>query len=317
MNFNLQQYSGTDPSENFDSRYKARIYRYRSIGDIPWGELSHLTNERIRLIVGVPGKPLHLDALFIPRNSPDLLVLSHGALNQERITLPFFQLVYSMVPNRSESLLFIFDTTMLIDKRIFTSYYLGVPEQDLIQDYAAFISTMRAELGYERVILAGHSAGGVASLMVGSQVAGSLAIASNPFIFDEHFFLSHLEDYRAAAFSDVANVREMVDTYADRFYMRLRLRDRAEGTRFFWFVHQDDDSWKKHGTVKRLSRDLGFDPYRPIDRERDNLVLVNWDYPANPHNMPYDGENYTFIPLIDIALGKPTSFDIGAVGNQT
>lgn len=257
---------------------------------------------------------MHLDALFIPRESPDLLVLSHGALNQERVTLPFFQLVYSMVPNRPESLLFIFDTTMLVDKRIFTSYYLGVPEQDLVADYADLITSMREALHYQRVILAGHSAGGVASLMIGSKIEDSLAIASNPYIFDEHFILPHLEDYREAAFSSAASAREMVDAYSDRFYMRCRIEQRADRSRFFWYVHKDDDSWAKHGTVKRLTHSLGMDPYKPIDLKADNLVLVNWDYPGNPHNMPFDGENYTFLPLIDIALGEPSSFDLKAIG---
>lgn len=110
-----------------------------------------------------------------------------------------------MVPNRPESLLFIFDTTMLVDKRIFTSYYLGVPEQDLVADYADLITSMREALHYQRVILAGHSAGGVASLMIGSKIEDSLAIASNPYIFDEHVILPHLEDYREAAFSSAAS----------------------------------------------------------------------------------------------------------------
>lgn len=219
-----------------------------------------------------------------------------------------------MVPNRSESLLFIFDTTMLVDKRIFTSYYLGVPEQDLVADYAELISSMRDALHYQRVILAGHPAGGVASLMIGSKIADSLAIASNPYIFDEQFVLPHLEDYREAAFSTAASVREMVGAYSERFYMRRRLEERDDRSQFFWYVHKDDDSWAKHGTVKRLALALRLDPYKPIDLKAENLVLVDWDYPGNPHNMPFDGENYTFLPLIDIALGKPCSFDLKAVG---
>lgn len=312
----IGHYNGADSAVTYDEFYRAPIFRYESIDQIPWVELANSKFKRLRLLVAVPGKPLHLDALFIPRKSHDLMVFAHGALFQDRVKFPYFQLVKTMVPSRTESLLFIFDTTMLLDKNIFTSYFLGTPDQDLVSDYADLITSSKRELQYRRVLLAGHSAGGVAALMIGSRISDSLAIAGNPFILDEEFLVPHLEDYRKGVFPNFANAREMIDAHADRFYMRLRLENRVARSSFVWYVYQHDAAWRKHGTIKRLVQQLNLNPYGGLKSEGDSLLLVNWEYPSSPHNMPFEGGKYTFLPLIDYALGKPITFDLNLVCDE-
>lgn len=307
VTYTLTTFKGSSPDEEYDPYYRAKILRYGSTDEIPWNTFT--VGERVRIVAGVPGMPLHLDALFIPRNHRDLIVLSHGALFQERVKFPYFQFVKSMVVERAESLLFIFDTTMLVDKEIFTSYYIGTSEQDLVSNYAQLVRGAKEQLELRRVVLAGHSAGGVASLMIGAKLPGSISVVSNPFIFDEHFELPHLENYRRAAFPECATVREMLDQYADRFYMRNRLKRRAEGSHFAWFVHRFDNSWRKHGTVKRLAESLEVDPFAPPMSGDDNLMIVNWEYPSSPHNMPFFDGKYSFLPLIEFVLDGYTKFD--------
>lgn len=41
MTYTLQSFTGAEPSEDYDSRYKAKIHRYQALGEVPWAELGN------------------------------------------------------------------------------------------------------------------------------------------------------------------------------------------------------------------------------------------------------------------------------------
>lgn len=162
-------YRNSDVEKNvpdIDSMYGAEIQRKQSLSQIDWKTLSENIGRRFRIIVENDRFDLPLDVLYIPRKSNRLLVGLHGA-EPGNENLPKFQFVRSFESERDESLLFISDSTHLLELgKMPICWYVGTENFDLCAAYANLIEDLASKTDINHTLLVGHSAGGAGALKI-------------------------------------------------------------------------------------------------------------------------------------------------------
>ncbi|USQ79810.1 hypothetical protein NF556_19835 [Ornithinimicrobium faecis] len=122
---------------------------------------------------------LPLDSLLLNRGSDVLVVSLHGALDRTRFTLPRFERLNS-IKDRDVSSLYLSDSCLHLDGHIQLAWFTGTRDVDLYEILARFVTTTAASIGATRIIFAGASGGGFASLQLAPLVPDSIALAFNP-----------------------------------------------------------------------------------------------------------------------------------------
>lgn len=294
----------------YNERYSAPIYRSSSIADIPWSEFE--LDAPVHISIRRDAQSLPLEALYIPRDHSNLLVALHGGLEKRDANQPYFQYVWSF-KSRPESLLFIFDSTLYLDPDLYSSYYIGTPDQDLVAEYAALINSLRAAAGLDRTLLCGHSSGGTGALKIGSRIANSRAIVGNPMLADTRFAPRHLERTRELVFPESNTTDDFYRDFSERIFLSPWLESRVAGSTFSWFVHTEDISMTTNFTAKRASSELGLDVNTGGNTAAgDALVVCNWDYPRSSHMLPFvtKTERYSFLPFVERTLDEKSEFQL-------
>lgn len=301
-------FRGSELSYNADEIYKAKIYRYTNINDIEWEFFLAHTNVPVRIILWEEGELLPVDFLFIPRQSYELLVGFHGAEGRAQADLPKFQFVRSFMNERSESLVFFSDSTLLLDDELSLGWMVGNKYSHFLLRVTSTLQTLIKNCCYIKTRLVGHSGGGFAAMAVGSQISNSQAISVNGQVAIGIHQPWTVKSLQKRLFPEESSHEAMIDKYPERMDLTKILENRVSNSNFVYFAHKKDP---KSYTVLRhfqlladyveVSHDGG------VARSGDEMVLCNWKVLGNsPHALPG-----TVIPFIQYASGEECKIDLG------
>lgn len=286
----------------FNERYKSSIYTYSTLDDIPWEDFSRDTNTPV-IVQVQSGNRLPLEVLYIPRRSNTLLVVFHGALQQERTEFPYFQFVSSLSP-QPDSLLFIFDTTMYLDKSLFSCYLIGTANQNLPLEYTELINALRSKIGITTTTLVGHSSGATSALKVGAGIPDSHTAAVNPMVSDARYVSSATRELRPFAFPSAESDAEMIEQFHDQIITEPWLLDRKPSSKFTWFIHREDFSMVKSHAGKRLIEKLGASPDSGGTVPYGEIIVCDWEYDGSAHAMPEVEGHASILPFLFYVRGE-------------
>ncbi|MDO5500775.1 MAG: hypothetical protein Q4F67_13960 [Propionibacteriaceae bacterium] len=267
-------------------------------------ELAFDTAEPARYVITDSEYSLPLDALFYPRpDSNRLLVGLHGAEPRGNSTLPKFQFVRSFL-SRTESLLFVSDSTLLQGPDINIGWYAGNRDTPLVDLMALAAKKAGATVNAEETILVGHSAGGFAAVLMGSRIPNSRAISVNGQTVVERYFPWAVSNLQTFAFPECENPAEMVLRYGNRLDLRIGLEHRLETASFTHFGNRSDPSSfgeRPHFTL--LAEHFGLTELGGITAHGDALVACDWGTQGSGHAMPGSA-----IPFLNLVLdeGQPS-----------
>lgn len=276
------------------------IRRYETVESVAWD-----TGTSARYIV-VGQHPLPIDVLLMPRPSDRLIVAFHGAEGPS-VDLPKFQFVRSMEMARSESVLFLSDSSLLLGDKIGVAWMAGSPDFHLVPALARVVQNVAAALGVKETVLIGHSAGGFAAVAVGAQVPNSRAISVNGQTVTWEYEAWAVEEVRSVAFPRMGGVDEMVSVYKDRFDLRRIVASRVPFSSFTHFAHRTDQaSFGRMPQFPRFSESFGMGDEGGRTPEGDALVPCWWDAGGGSgHAIPG-----TILPFLNLVLGEKPSRDI-------
>lgn len=296
------KYRGSNPSMVHDDLYDARIYRYSTLNEVPWDTFEPGT--RARIIVQSSAESMPIDVLYIPRDSNRLLVGFHGAEPRNILDAPKFQFLRSFI-TRSESLLFVADSTLLMGEKINIGWLAGNMETPLASLVSRLIADIGISTNLEETILIGHSAGGFAAILVGSQVPNSRAISINGQSVVTRYQKWTVNNLQKEAFPECESIEEMENLYAKRIDLRVALQGRLESSSFSFFSHiSDDSSFGSMPHFPLLAEAFGLGAVGGRTSRGDAFVAGNWELNnALPHALPG-----VILPFIELTLGEPTNF---------
>lgn len=290
----LVEYRGQDDS--YDELMGVPILRFQSIEALRF-DLS----KPARYIIEDPQYTLPLDLLFYPRaGSKKLLVGFHGAEMRAIADLPKFQFVRSF-KERSESLLFVSDTTLLQSPTMSLGWLAGNSQTPLGKIVAVCVRLAGEAVGAHTSVLVGHSAGGFMAMLVGSLVPNSRAISINGQVSLDHHREWTNTSLRKAAFSEFDTNAEMLEAYPERFDLRHVLRNRAKNSTFTYFGHEDDRlTMTDHPHFPLLAAYLGLPVNGGLSKDGDALVPCWWEVKGSAHALPG-----TVNPFLQLVLQEP------------
>lgn len=299
MNTPLVEYRGQH--SDHDELMDLPIQRFAS-----FEELVFETSTPKRYIINDARYSLPLDMAYFPRLDSDrLLVGLHGAETRTSANLPKYQFVRSFLP-RSESLLFIADSTLLQGDTINIGWYAGNADTPLARLAADAVIAAGTTTNVRETVLLGHSAGGFGAVAIGAMVPNSRAISVNGQTVVDHYHPWTARNLREFAFPDCGSVEEMMDKYRDRLDLRVVLENRLSSSTFTHFANRSDDaSFSESMPNFPVIRDyFGLPEEGGVTAQGDSLVPCAWHLEGiSGHAMPG-----TAIPFLDLVLdeGEPT-----------
>ena len=125
------------------------------------------------------GKGSCLEALGVNRGTDTLVVSLHGATNRSKYRLPRFEWLATLSGADCSSLYFS-DPTLRINKELELGWYTGWPGFNGHFWLAEWTRRVAEEYGCTRIIFAGSSGGGMASLQASTYIPESMALVFNP-----------------------------------------------------------------------------------------------------------------------------------------
>lgn len=296
-------YRCSDPSETFDDRYNATIRRFASMEDVTWSAFE--PGSTTRIIVQPDPDTLPVDLLFLPKESDTLLVGFHGAAGRKNLDIPKFQFVQSF-STRGYSMLFVSDSTLLQSEVINIGWLAGNKDVRLHALVAEAVRDAGSSLGVDQTILAGHSAGGFASVLVGSQVPNSRAVSVNGQSVVSHYIPFTWKNLHEAAFPECESQEEMFRRYADRLDLRVAIESRFESSSFAFFGNTNDKaSFGKMPHFPLFAEHFGLTKDGGRTDHGDAFVACTWPLETGGHALPG-----AILPFIDLTLGKESSVEI-------
>lgn len=268
-------------------------------------ELEFDTDAPKRYIITDKRYSLPLDMVYYPRPDSDrLLVGLHGAEGRSTANLPKFQFVRSFT-RRSESLLFIADSTLLQGEKINIGWYAGNQNTPLARLAADAVIHAGKATNVKETILIGHSAGGFGAVYIGSMVPNSRAISVNGQTVVERYQPWTVRNLREFAFPECETIEEMMSKYQERLDLRVALNNRVATSTFTHFANRSDDaSFSESMPHFPLLRDhFGLPEEGGITEHGDALVACDWHLEGiSGHAMPG-----TAIPFLTLVLDEGES----------
>ena len=297
---NLRSFRGDDPAVTVDERHNVPILRFESVESISWD-----TGSSARYIV--EGQySLPIDVLLMPRSSDRLIVAFHGA-ESSPVDLPKFQFTRSMEMARSESVLFLSDSSLLLGDNLGLAWMAGTPDFHLAPTLAEVVRNVALALGVKETVLIGHSAGGFAAVAVGSQVPNSRAISVNGQTLTWEYEPWVVEAVQKIIFPGLGGVDAMIATYPERFDLRQIVANRVPSSSFTHFAHRADQaSFGRMPQFPRFAESFGMGEDGGRTPAGDALVPCWWDVGGGSgHAIPG-----TILPFLNLVLGEKPSRDI-------
>lgn len=296
-------FRGSDPADDFDARYNAPIRRFATMDDITWAEFE--PGSKTRIIVQPDPETLPVDLLYIPQKSDTLLVGIHGAAGRKNLDIPKFQFVRTFT-TRGHSTLFVSDSTLLQNPVINIGWLTGNKDVPLYSLVAQAVRDAGDSLGVEQTILAGHSAGGFASVLVGSQVPNSRAVSVNGQSVVSRYIGFTKKNLHKAAFPECETQEEMFERYADRLDLRVAIKSRLESSSFSFFGNvKDKASFGDMPHFPLFAEHFGLTEEGGRTDHGDAFVACTWHLEKGGHALPG-----TILPFIDLTLGRKPSVEI-------
>lgn len=300
-------YRGADDSLTFDEVYQAKIYRFDKACAVPWERFSSNINVAVRIIITEPLWGLPVDLLYMPRSSKRLLVGFHGAEDRSKSDLPKFQFTKSFIAQRSESLLFVSDSTLLQSEKMVLGWMFGDKSMHLAEKVAATINRLIDQTDVKETVLVGHSAGGFGAIAVGARIRNSRSISVN----GQAVILRHrkwaINRLRNTVFDGDPDLKVLENDYGDRLDLRVMLDNRVPDSSFVFFAHTDDPLvMSDHPHFPLLAAHFGLTELGGLTSNGDAFVSCQWDHGTiSPHALPG-----SVIPFIQLVLGENPSKDV-------
>lgn len=245
----------TGTAVDWDERNAVEIRRYAAPSMI-----DHRASEAYEFVVPpASGGRLDITALYAPRPSKTLIVTFHGSLQRSKYQLPRFEWRNSLAPFDAAQLL-IADSTLTLNGAMALSWYVGDAEQDFSEDVAHLIRQIASAAGYERILLAGSSGGGFASLAISRKIPGSGAVCFSPQTRIGDYHDGVVEKFRSVAFPESASYAEAEERNRARFDLRHLYETTAPGDNFVRYVQntRDPEHYTKHYVP--FAETFGVDP---------------------------------------------------------
>lgn len=309
-NSNICAFRGDNKACIQDDLYKARIYRYDDIESIEWDVFRAQPEVPVRIILWEKSETIPVDFLFIPRDNHNLLVGLHGAEGRVKADLPKFQFVRSFINERSESLVFFSDSTLLLHPKLSLGWMVGNKNSYFLPRVTSVLKALIKNCGYDQTTLVGHSGGGFAAIAIGSQISNSKAISVNgQVVISEHtpWIVNSLQQ---RIFPEEENPESMISNYKNRMDLTFILRNRVENSKFFYFAHIEDlKAYSELRHFQLLADFEGVSHYGGVSKPGNEMILCKWEViGASAHALPG-----TVIPFINFALGENLKMDLGIV----
>lgn len=307
----LINFRGSNIESNYDELYQAKIYRYEKLSDIPWLTFQNDIDIPVRIIVWPKEEILPVDLLFIPRNSRQLLIGFHGAEARNQANLPKFQFVRSFTNERTESLLFFSDSTLLLNEKIALGWMTGNSQSHFLPRVVSTINSASNALDYTHTTLVGHSAGGFSAIAVGSYISNSVAVSINGQVVVGAHEIWTVKALQEAIYPEEYIYTSMLSRYCERMDLRFFLKNRVSNSSFNLYAHKDDPNMMTtcpHFPI--LTKFFGIGLEGGVTSNNDSMVLCDWERKNNvsPHALPG-----TVIPFIQLSLGEKTKLDVRVV----
>ncbi|WP_413316659.1 hypothetical protein AA0Z99_08455 [Agrococcus sp. 1P02AA] len=253
----------------FDDRHGA--------AHLTWGAVEDID------VLGAPPRARHdvhargrlaLQSLLLRReSSPALVVHLHGSIERQRYELPRFERLSSL-EDLDAHVLLLADPTLALNPNLRIGWYIGSEDDDATQHLAALVRHIAAELGVERVIIAGSSAGGFGAMALTPHVPNSLALAFSPQVSVRRFGDEWADALRRAAFPDRSTFESLEDDPALKPRVDLAaLYGHVQGGRV-WYIQNSGD--ETHVEQQR-------DPFAQLGDERVTFID---EFHCAGHNPP-------------------------------
>ena len=307
----LINFRGSNIENNYDELYQAKIYRYEKLSDIPWLTFQNDIDIPVRIIVWPKEEILPVDLLFIPRNSRQLLIGFHGAEARNQADLPKFQFVRSFTDERTESLLFFSDSTLLLDEKITLGWMSGNSHSHFLPRIVSTIKSVSSKLGYTNTTLVGHSAGGFAAIAVGSYISNSVAVSINGQVVVGAYEIWAVKALQEAVYPEEYTYTSMLSRYYNRMDLRFFLNNRVSTSSFNFYAHKDDPNMMTTcPNFPILTKFFELELDGGVTSNMDSIILCDWERKNNvsPHALPG-----SVIPFIQLSLGEQPKFDVKIV----
>lgn len=296
-------YRCSDPSKTYDDRYSAPIRRFSTIDEVTWSKFE--SGSTIRIIIQPDTDTLPVDLLYLPKDSDTLLVGIHGAASRKNLDVPKFQFIRSFT-TRGHSMLFVSDSTLLQSDVINIGWLAGNKDVALHSLVAQAVRDAGDSLEVKQTILAGHSAGGFASILVGSQVPNSRAVSVNGQSVVSRYVPFTRKNLHAAAFPECKTQDEMFERFAGRLDLRVAIESRVESSSFTFFGNtKDNASFGKMPHFQLFAEHFGLTEEGGRTAHGDAFVACTWPLETGGHALPG-----TILPFIDLTLGREPSVEI-------
>lgn len=282
--------------ETYDELMGVPIKRFSSMEDLQFDP-----HVEARYIVNDPRYSLPVDVLLVPRrDSKRLLVGLHGAEGRANADLPKFQFVRSF-KTRSESLMFIADSTLLQGNEINIGWYAGNRDTPLAALAAEAVRKAGEALKIDETLLLGHSAGGFGAVVIGTMVPNSRAISVNGQTVVDRYEPWTVRNLRTFAFPDCETEEEMMARYGDRLDLRVALENRLDSSSFAHYANLSDEvSFGRLPHFPLLAEHFGITGAGGITSNGDALVVCDWHMEGvSGHAMPG-----TALPFLTLVLGE-------------
>lgn len=136
-------------------------------------------------------------------SAPALVIVFHGAVDQAKRPLPFFQPHFSVASGAHQ--LAISDPTLARSTELKAAWYAGAHDLPLQQVLPRFFQQLAALLKVKRTIYFGASAGGFAALFYSHAHPGSLALVANPQVNLLNYLEGPMAQFRQHCFPQAAD----------------------------------------------------------------------------------------------------------------
>ncbi|MFH5824240.1 hypothetical protein [Georgenia sp. AZ-5] len=234
----------------FDERHRAPVL---VVPRIPSFDLA----ERRRYVIQEEPSEvrLPLDVLLVPRPGASVLVVSlHGYTDRKKYSLPRFERLASL-STLDTHVLYVSDPTLSLAADLSLAWYVGTASDDLVSRHAALIAACAAQLGVERVVLAGSSGGGYAALALGPRIPDSFVVAFSPQTRIGNYHAPHVNRFIRRVFPQFASWQEVEREYPRR--MNLCLDASTNGGPKGWYVQNNRDPFHRKNHMAPYQKTVG------------------------------------------------------------
>lgn len=187
---------------------------------------------------GAVSQYLDLDALFVRRRSPKLLVVFHGALDREEFTLPRWEYRRTL-KEFDGSVLFVQDPTLYAHEKLTLGWYVGTQTDNAHHMIVRLINQASALIEPKQVLLTGSSGGGFAALAVSARIPNSSALVFSPQTSIENYYVGHRRRLMSSAFPLLMPTMESLTPFEDRLDMGA-LYSKGTSNRVFYLQNTGD-----------------------------------------------------------------------------